>query len=159
MGIMMRHKKNKAMILKEEIIPNSLNNSLWVIIKVAKPAAVVKFVISVAVPTLVITLCNARALLPCEINSCWYLLVKKIQLGIPMTITNEGTKAVRTVISKWNRPRSPNVHITPIMTITKDINVARNERKKKKKISEVTNREAPINRLISTVMLFAFSVL
>jgi hypothetical protein len=31
--------------------------------------------------------------------------------------TKVGTRAVRTVISKWNSPKSPNVHITPITTI------------------------------------------
>ncbi len=51
-------------MLNEETIPNSFNNSLLVMIKVAKPAAVVKLVIKVAVPTLVITLCNALALFP-----------------------------------------------------------------------------------------------
>jgi hypothetical protein len=61
MGMIIRHKKNRATILNEDMIPNSFNNSLLVMIKVAKPAAVVKFVIKVAVPTFVITRCNARA--------------------------------------------------------------------------------------------------
>jgi hypothetical protein len=63
MGMIIRHKKNRT-ILNEDMIPNSFNNSLLVMIKVAKPAAVVKFVIKVAVPTFVITRCNARALFP-----------------------------------------------------------------------------------------------
>jgi hypothetical protein len=50
-GMIIRHKKNRATILNEDMIPNSFNNSLLVMIKV-KPAAVVKFVIKVAVPTL-----------------------------------------------------------------------------------------------------------
>jgi hypothetical protein len=53
-GMIIRHKKNRATILNEDMIPNSFNNSLLVMI-VAKPAAVVKFVIKVAVPTFVIT--------------------------------------------------------------------------------------------------------
>ena len=48
----------------EATTPNSFNNLLLVSIKVAKPEAVVKFVIKVALPTLVITLCNDFALLP-----------------------------------------------------------------------------------------------
>jgi hypothetical protein len=56
-------KKNKATILSEEQ-SNSLRISLLVIINVAKPAAVVRLVIKVAVPTLVITRCNALALFP-----------------------------------------------------------------------------------------------
>ena len=42
-------------------IPNSVNNLLSVIINVAKPAAVVRFVINVAFPTLEITRCNDLA--------------------------------------------------------------------------------------------------
>ena len=32
-------------------------------------------------------------------EGCWYLLIKKIQLGIPITIINGGIIAVKTVIS------------------------------------------------------------
>ena len=94
----MRHKKKSAIMLIEAMIPNSLSISLFVIINVANPAAVVRFVINVAVPTFVMTLCNDLALLPWATYSCWYLLVRKIQLGIPMMITNDGTTAVKTVI-------------------------------------------------------------
>ena len=48
--------------------PNSFNKSLFVMINVAKPTAVVILVIKVAVPVLVITRCNALALLEC----LWY---------------------------------------------------------------------------------------
>jgi hypothetical protein len=64
-----------------------------VMIKVAKPAAVVKFVIKVAVPTFVITRCNALYFHEQHIH----LLVRKIQFGIPITITRVGT-TVSTVI-------------------------------------------------------------
>jgi hypothetical protein len=37
MGMIIRHKKNRATILNEDMIPNSFNNSLLVMIKVAKP--------------------------------------------------------------------------------------------------------------------------
>ena len=66
---------------------------------VAKPAAVVKLVINVAFPTLEITLCNDLALFPCFFISCWYLLIKKIQFGMPITIISGGIIAVKTVIS------------------------------------------------------------
>ena len=87
------------MMFKEATIPNSVNNSLSVAIKVAKPAAVVKLVIKVALPTFEITRCKDLALLPCFFISCWYLLIKKIQLGIPITIISGGIIAVKTVIS------------------------------------------------------------
>ena len=48
----------------EVTIPNSCNNLLSVIMNVAKPTAVVTFVIKVAVPTLVKTRCNPLALFP-----------------------------------------------------------------------------------------------
>ncbi len=81
------------------MIPNSFSKSLSVIIKVANPAAVVRFVIKVALPTLEITRCKDFALLPCFLISCWYLLIKKIQFGIPITIIKGGIMAVKTVIS------------------------------------------------------------
>ena len=45
-------------MLTDAKIPNSLNKSLFTNTKVAKPAAVVMFVIKVAFPILVITRCK-----------------------------------------------------------------------------------------------------
>lgn len=53
------------MILIEATIPNSLSRSLSKIIKVAKPEAVVMFVIKVALPILEITRCSDKAWFPC----------------------------------------------------------------------------------------------
>ena len=50
------------MMLIEETIPNSLRILLSVMIKVAKPAAVVRLVSRVTLPTLVITRWSAIAL-------------------------------------------------------------------------------------------------
>jgi len=54
-GIISKHNRKIAMILREATIPNSVSNLLCVIIKVAKPDAVVTLVIKVAFPTLEIT--------------------------------------------------------------------------------------------------------
>ena len=51
-------------MFNEATIPNSFNNLLSVKMNVPKPAAVVKFVIKVAFPTLEITLCKDLALFP-----------------------------------------------------------------------------------------------
>ena len=67
--------------------------------KVANPEAVVTLVIKVAFPIFVITFCNESDLSPCLLSSCWYLLIKKIQLGIPITIMRGGMIAVKTVNS------------------------------------------------------------
>jgi hypothetical protein len=85
-------------MLNDEIIPNSFKISLLVIMKVANPAAVVKLVIKVAVPTLVMTLCCSGFI---TVSAIFLLVLisKKIQFGIPITITKVGTSAVRTVIS------------------------------------------------------------
>ena len=99
MGIMIKHKRNNPMMFNDVTIPNSINKSLLETIKVAKPMAVVRFVIKVAIPILVVTRCNALALFPCTLYSWWYLLVRNIQFGIPMTMIKVGTKAVKTVIS------------------------------------------------------------
>jgi hypothetical protein len=63
MGMIIRHKKNRATILNEDMIPNSFNNSLLVMIKVAKPAAV-EVCHQGSSSYFVITRCNARALFP-----------------------------------------------------------------------------------------------
>ena len=57
------------MILIEVTIPNSNNNLLLEATNVAKPMAVVRFVIKVAIPTLVMTRCKALALLWCVLYS------------------------------------------------------------------------------------------
>ena len=69
-----------------------------------------------------------------------------------------GIRAVRTVISYRSRPRVPKAHITPIITTQSDMKVARNDRKKKKKIREVTARAAKMNIPISSMMFWAFMV-
>ena len=147
-----------ASILKEATTPNSFKSLLSVSINVANPDAVVTLVISVALPTLVITRCKLFTLLPWDFTSCWYLLIKKIQLGIPITIINGGINAVSTVISYLSNPKKPSVHITPIQTTTKEINVALKDLKNKKKISDVTTKAAITNRLISSTMFCAFKV-
>ena len=98
-GMISKHNIKIAMILKEATIPNSLSNLLSVKINVAKPEAVVILVINVAFPTFVMTRCSDFTLLPCSLTSCWYLLIRKIQLGKPITIIKGGINAVSTVIS------------------------------------------------------------
>ena len=66
------------------------------------------------------------------------MLIKKIQLGIPITIIKGGIIAVSTVNSYSKIPTIPSVHITPTETAIIEINVALNDLKNKKKISEVT---------------------
>ena len=91
--------KNIAIIHILATTPNSTNNLLSVKMNVANPLAVVRLVIKVALPTLVMTRCKDFAWLPCFLISCWYLLIKNIQLGIPITIMSGGINAVSTVIS------------------------------------------------------------
>ena len=144
--------KNIAMILILATTPNSLSSELSVRIKVANPDAVVMLVIKVALPTLVITRCNAFTWLPWFLYSCWYLLIKKIQLGIPITIMSGGIIAVSTVISYPSNPRNPKAHITPMITVIMEINVALYDLKKKKNINEVTSNAAPTKMPISSMM-------
>ena len=96
---MNKDNKKIAMILIEATMPNSLRSWLLVKIKVANPEAVVILVIKVAFPTLVMTRCKDLAWFPWRWISCWYLLIKKMQLGIPMTMISGGIRAVSTVIS------------------------------------------------------------
>ncbi len=124
-------KTNIAKILSEATIPNSSRSLLSVIINVAKPDAVVTLVINVALPILVITLCSDLALFPCSLTSCWYLLIRKIQLGIPITIISGGISPVRTDISKSpggvfiiKSPNIPTDHTTPTITTNNEMKVA-----------------------------------
>ena len=58
---MSRDKIKMAIILIDATTPNSFKILLFVKIKVAKPEAVVRFVIKVAFPTLTMTRCNDLA--------------------------------------------------------------------------------------------------
>ena len=62
------------------------------------------------------------------------------------------------MISYFNKPKKPKVHITPIQTTKSDINVARKDLKKKKKIIDVTNKAASTKRPISSTIFCAFNV-
>ena len=143
----------------EATMPNSLRSLLSVIINVAKPEAVVTLVIRVALPIFEITRCSDKAWFPCFFTSCWYLFIRKIQLGIPITMINGGIRAVRTVISYCNRPKIPKAHITPIITTNMEMIVALKLLKKKKKIKEVTPNAASINFPISSMIFWEFIVL
>ena len=145
-------------MLMEATIPNSLSRSLSNMMKVAKPEAVVMLVIKVAFPILEITRCKESAWFPCFFTSCWYLLMRKIQLGIPITIISGGIRAVRMVISYLSSPKIPKAHITPMITTHMDIKVALKLRKKKKKMIEVTNRAPTIKIPISSTMDLVFHV-
>ena len=123
-GIINRHNTKITMMLKDATVPNSVSMVLCVMTNVAKPDAVVALVIRVALPTFAMTRCKDFALLPCLFTSCWYLFIRKIQLGTPMTIIKGGMRAVSTVISYSKEPKIPKVHITPTMTTHIEINVA-----------------------------------
>ena len=78
--------------------------------------------------------------------------MRKIQLGIPITIISGGINAVSTVISYSSNPIIPKVHITPISTTNIEIKVALKDLKKKKNIREVTSSAALINSPISSII-------
>ena len=158
MGIINKDSKNIIMMFMEATIPNSRNKLLLVSVKVAKPHAVVMLVISVALPTLEITRWSERAWFPCFLISFWYLLIKKMQLGTPMTMMMGGISAVSTVISKPNNPIIPKAHMTPITTMDMEINVALYDLKKKKKIRVVTSVAISTNNPISSKIILAFRV-
>ena len=158
MGIMSNESKNIAMMFIEATTPNSLRILLLVKIKVANPEAVVKLVIKVAFPIFAITRCKDLAWFRCLAISCWYLLIKKIQFGTPITIIKGGIKAVSTVISYPNHPSIPKAHITPIATTIREMNVARKDRKNKKKIRVVIRAAPNTKSPISSTMFCALSV-
>ncbi len=148
-----------AIIFIEATVPNSFKTLLSVNMKVANPEAVVRLVIKVAFPIFMITRCKDLTLLPCFATSCWYLLMKKIQLGMPITMINGGINAVSIVISYPNQPRIPNAHMTPMITTNMEIKVARKDRKKRKKIMDVSNMAEMTKTPISSTIFWALSVL
>ena len=68
-----------AKILSDATIPNYMHCCELCNYKCSKVSHLI-FVINVALPILVITLCSDLALFPCSLTSCWYLLIRKIQL-------------------------------------------------------------------------------
>ena len=58
----------------EAMTPNCCSTSLVVNMNAAKPSAVVALVMKVALPTFFTIRVSARPLLPCRLNSAWYLL-------------------------------------------------------------------------------------
>ena len=143
----------------EATMPNSFRILLSVKIKVAKPEAVVRLVIKVAFPIFMITRCKDLIMLPCLATSCWYLLIRKIQLGTPMTIIKGGIRAVKTVISYPNHPQIPKAHITPMITTNMEMKVALNDLKNRKKIRLVSHMADSTTTPISSTIFLAFSVL
>tara|TARA_B100001109_G_scaffold146831_1_gene119531 strand:+ start:591 stop:1046 length:456 start_codon:yes stop_codon:yes gene_type:complete len=125
-------------MLSDATNPNSDRSLLFVVINVANPEAVVTLVINVAFPIFVITFSRATCLIPCVLSSRWYLLIRKMQLGIPITIISGGIIAVSTVNSYSKSPTIPRVHITPIETVKTEIIVALKDLKNKKNIRDVT---------------------
>ena len=76
-----------------------------------------------------------------------------------MTIIRGGINAVSIVISYPIKPKMPKAHITPIITTNIEINVARKDRKNRKKI-KVVSSIAEITKIpISSIIFFAFRVL
>ena len=157
-GMINNESRNIARILIEATVPNSFSTLLSVRIKVANPEAVVKFVINVAFPIFMITRRSDFALFPCFATSCWYLLIRKIQLGIPMTMIRGGINAVSIVISYPIQPKIPKAHMTPMTTTNIEINVARKDRKNRKKIMVVTSIAEITKIPISSTIFCAFSV-
>ena len=68
--------QNIARMLTDAMTPNCCSTSLVVKMKAANPSAVVAFVMKVAFPTFLTMRVRARPLLPCRLNSAWYLLSK-----------------------------------------------------------------------------------
>mgnify|MGYP000182441890 CR=1 FL=1 len=120
-------------ILINETIPNSTIILELVNTNVPKPRAVVALVRKVALPTFWIINSKDLILLLLFLNSCWYLLIKKMAFGTPITIINGGIKAIKTVISYLNKPIKPNAQTTPMLTTNSVIAVALKDLKKKKK--------------------------
>jgi hypothetical protein len=63
-GIIMSAEINAKRIPQEATIPNCTNSEEFVIVNVAKPAAVVRLLRNTALPILEITLCKAKILFP-----------------------------------------------------------------------------------------------
>ena len=91
----------------EAMMPNSTSNSLPVIVKAAKPAAVVEFVRRLALPIREIILDKAFTLFPCSRYSPRYLLRRKMEFSTAITIKSGGKIPVSIVILKPNNTIDP----------------------------------------------------
>ena len=75
-----------------------------------------------------------------------------------MTIIRGGINAVRIVISYPIQPKIPKAHMTPIITTNIEINVARKDRKNRKKIKLVSSIADTTKIPISSTIFCAFRV-
>ena len=75
-----------------------------------------------------------------------------------MTMIRGGINAVSIVISYPIQPKIPKAHMTPMTTTNIEINVARKDRKNRKKIMVVTSIAEITKTPISSTIFCAFSV-
>jgi len=128
------------------MMPNSRSTSLRVTARVAKPEAVVRLVIRVAVPMRMITRCRALILLPYRENSKLYLFSIYMLFSMPMMISRGGIIPVRMVILYPKRAIMPMDQITWISTIHTGITTAFTERKKRYRKITQTRRARKLKR-------------
>jgi hypothetical protein len=88
----------------------------------------------------------------------WYLLSKRMQLGIPITIISGGIKPVSAVILYPKSTIVPNEQITPTITISNENITGVVLRKNAISIKAVTKMARPKNMVISPAILRAITV-
>ena len=113
-----------AKILREATRPNCLRSLLEVIIKVANPKAVVVLVNIVMFPTRRIICTNDFDLLPCFLNSLWYLFMRKIQFGTLGVLNYDITILSALIPPLLIVIGVPKENMTPIVTTNMDISIA-----------------------------------
>lgn len=112
----MRVIKYVAITLIAATTPNSTSMELLVKYNTPKPMAVVMLAKNKVIPMVSILRCRAFILLPWAKNSPWYLLMRKIQLGKPITMMSGAIKPDNTVILYPKSSMMPMDQTTPMTT-------------------------------------------
>ncbi len=148
---------NKSEIRKVNItfnaatIPNSTSNADPVNAKTPNPIDVVKLAKNKVLPT-VLALSIKDASLFCVIKYVsWYLFNRKMVLGTPMTTMSGGIRPESKVILNPNKTMVANDASMPISITTKPKRTTLMERKKYKRMREVTKMANPRNKTSSLV--------
>ena|SRR6185369_7875162 len=152
-GIRMSVIKYVASTLIAATTPNSTNMVLFVKYNTAKPIAVVIFARNKVMPMVSMVLVSAFILLPCALNSLWYLLIRKIQFGKPMTMIKGAISPDRTVILYPNSSMIPIDQTTPITTTINEKKTVVSVLKNIHKIIAVTITASVRNKVISALTL------
>src|SRR5688500_15607625 len=133
--------------------PNSTSIVLLVKYRTPKPMAVVILARNRVMPIVSMVRASAFTLLPCMENSLWYVLMRTIQVGRPITIMSGAIRPLSTVILYPKSSMIPMDQTTPMITTISENTTVEIERKSSQRMMAVTITARIRKRVISPLTL------